>query len=280
MKVVESINEIKEYITKWKREGLKIGFVPTMGYLHEGHESLIKRAVSENERVVVSVFVNPIQFGQNEDLAQYPRDLKRDSELCEKNGVAIVFHPKTEEMYPEGFSTRVKLSGVTEGLCGKSRPGHFDGVCTVVLKLFHIVMPDYAYFGQKDAQQLLVIKKMVRELNMPIHVVGCPIIREKDGLAKSSRNTYLSEEQRQDATILYHSLIAAKERIKQGEYDAKIIKKTITEKIGTCCSATIDYIEIVDLDELRPLEQLKEGKTLIALAVYIGNVRLIDNMIW
>ena len=194
MILARTVNEVKAQVREWKSQGLSVGLVPTMGYLHEGHQSLIKRAVAENDRVVVSVFVNPIQFAPNEDLETYPRDLEADCALCESTGAAMVFHPEPEEMYGDDFTTFVDMTGVTKELCGKSRPTHFRGVCTVVNKLFNIAMPDRAYFGQKDAQQLAVIRRMVRNLNMNLEVVGCPIIREADGLAKSSRNTYLSPE--------------------------------------------------------------------------------------
>ena len=211
MQIVKTIDEVRSVVKQWKREGLSVGLVPTMGFLHEGHKSLIERAVKENDRVVVSDFVNPTQFGPNEDLASYPRDLDRDAKLCEDAGAALLFNPEPEEMYYEDRTTSVNMEGLTKELCGKSRPIHFSGVCTVVSKLFHIVTPDRAYFGQKDAQQLAVIKRMVRDLNFDIEIVGCPIIREEDGLAKSSRNTYLSEEERKAAVILNQSLKVGKE---------------------------------------------------------------------
>lgn len=199
MELTGSVNEVRKQVKEWRRQGLTVGLVPTMGYLHEGHKSLIDRAVAENDRVVVSDFVNPIQFGVNEDLSTYPRDIEADKKLCEAAGADLIFHPEPEEMYAPDFSTFVETEHVSAGLCGKSRPTHFRGVCTVVSKLFHIVMPDRAYFGQKDAQQLAVIRRMARDLNMDIQIVGCPIIREADGLAKSSRNTYLNQEERQAA---------------------------------------------------------------------------------
>ena len=201
MKVVSTIKEVREIVKAWKAEGKSVGFVPTMGYLHEGHESLIKRAVAENDVAVVSIFVNPMQFGPTEDLASYPRDLEADSKLCEAAGAKLIFHPEPEEMYHDGFCSFVDMNGLTNALCGLSRPVHFRGVCTVVSKLFNIVKPDRAYFGEKDAQQLAVIKRMVDDLNMDIEIIGCPIIREADGLAKSSRNTYLSEETRKKEVI-------------------------------------------------------------------------------
>ena len=196
MEITGSIQNVRETVKKWRQQGLSVGFVPTMGYLHEGHKSLIVKAVSDNDKVVVSDFVNPIQFGANEDLSTYPRDIELDKKLCEAAGADLIFHPQPDEMYASDFSTYVEAQNVSRELCGRTRPTHFRGVCTVVCKLFHIVMPDRAYFGQKDAQQLAVIRRMVRDLNMDIEIVGCPIVREADGLAKSSRNTYLNEEER------------------------------------------------------------------------------------
>ena len=220
MNIVETVAEVREQVRQWRAEGLTVGLVPTMGYLHEGHRSLIDKAVEQNDRVVVSVFVNPIQFAPNEDLATYPRDLERDSTLCEDAGADLIFHPEKENMYFDDFCTFVDMDGLTRGLCGKTRPTHFRGVCTVVSKLFNIVQPDRAYFGQKDAQQLAVIRRMVRDLNFDLEIVGCPIIREEDGLAKSSRNTYLSKEERQAATILHKGLQKGEELIRGGVTDA------------------------------------------------------------
>ena len=219
MKLVKTINEVKEFVRAWKKEGLSIGLVPTMGYLHEGHKSLIDRAVAENDRVIVSDFVNPIQFGPNEDLASYPRDINADMAICEKAGADVLFNPEVSEMYADNFTSFVDTTGVTEELCGKSRPIHFRGVCTVVNKLFNIAEADRAYFGQKDAQQLAVVRRMVRDLNMNIEIIGCPIIREDDGLAKSSRNTYLSPEERKAALILSQAIFAGERMIKDGEKD-------------------------------------------------------------
>ena len=270
MNISGSINEVRQIVKKWRKEGLTVGLVPTMGYLHEGHKSLIDKAVKENDRVVVSVFVNPIQFGPTEDLASYPRDLERDAKLCEEAGANLIFHPEKEEMYFDDFSSFVEVQGVSKGLCGKSRPIHFRGVCTVVTKLFNIVKPDRAYFGQKDAQQLAVVKRMVRDLNMDIEIVGCPIIREEDGLAKSSRNTYLSAEERKAAVILSKSLKLGKE--------AKIID-IITNNINTEKLAKIDYVEIVDPLSIENIDKI-ENSALVAMAVYIGKTRLIDNFIY
>ena len=276
MRVVEGIDEVRSTVKRWKAQGLKVGFVPTMGYLHEGHESLIKKASKENDRVVVSIFVNPIQFGPKEDLASYPRDLKRDSKICENAGANLIFHPENEEMYFEDFSTFVDMEGLTNGLCGKSRPIHFRGVCTVVSKLFNIVVPDRAYFGEKDAQQLAIIKRMVRDLNIDIEIVGCPIVREEDGLAKSSRNTYLSEEERAAATILNKSLMIGKEEIQDGERNSARIIKIIENSIKTEKLAKIDYVEIVDSASLERVEEINKS-VLVAIAVFVGKTRLIDN---
>lgn len=278
MKIVETIKEVREQVKEWKKQGLSVGLVPTMGYLHEGHKSLIDRAVAENDKVVVSVFVNPMQFGPTEDLESYPRDMERDVTLCENAGAALVFHPEPSEMYEDDFSSFVDMNTLTGGLCGKTRPIHFRGVCTVVAKLFNIVTPDRAYFGQKDAQQLAVIRHMVSDLSFGIEIVGCPIIREKDGLAKSSRNTYLSAEERNAALILSHSLKEGKALVEAGEKDAAKIKKVITDKINTEPLAKIDYVEVVDWKTLEPVSTI-DAPILTAIAVYIGKTRLIDNFI-
>lgn len=279
MKIVQTVEEVRAQVKEWRQAGLTVGLVPTMGYLHEGHKSLIDRAVKENDRVVVSVFVNPMQFGPTEDLASYPRDLDRDAALCEGAGAALIFHPEPENMYSPDFSSFIDMNTLTKGLCGKTRPIHFRGVCTVVGKLFNIVQPDKAYFGQKDAQQLAVIRHMVNDLNFNLEVVGCPIIREEDGLAKSSRNTYLNPEERQAALILSKSLNRGQELIEAGEKDAAVIKKAITEMIETEPLAKIDYVELVDWNTLEPVEKI-EGPVLNAIAVYIGKTRLIDNHIY
>lgn len=276
MITVSTIKELREYTKKWRREGLSIGLVPTMGYLHEGHRSLIDKAVKENDRIVVSIFVNPTQFGPNEDLSTYPRDIDRDKELCEKAGASIVFNPEPSEMYFNNASTYVDVENLTKGLCGAKRPGHFKGVCTIVSKLLNIVNPDKAYFGEKDAQQLAVIRRMVRDLNFDIEIIGCPIIREKDGLAKSSRNAYLSREERAAATILNKSLMEGKELLENGEISAEVIKSKIKSEIDSELLAKIDYIEIVDKYTLEPVRNIKSS-ILISIAVFIGNTRLIDN---
>lgn len=276
MQIIKSIEELRPIIKGWRKEGLRVGLVPTMGYLHDGHKSLIVKAVSENDRVVVSDFVNPTQFGVGEDLASYPRDIERDAAICEAAGADLIFHPEPEEMYFADNCTFVDMDKLTKGLCGKTRPTHFRGVCTVVSKLFHIVTPDKAYFGQKDAQQLAVIRRMVRDLNFDVQIVGCPIVREADGLAMSSRNTYLSQEERKAALILHKSLMLGKEMAEQGEREATKIKAAIIRKIETEPLARVDYVEIVDLDTLEELERV-EGEALMAMAVYIGKTRLIDN---
>lgn len=279
MKIVRTVDEVRTQVKEWRKEGLSVGLVPTMGYLHEGHKSLIDRAVQENDRAVVSVFVNPMQFGPAEDLASYPRDLQRDAALCEDAGAALIFHPAPENMYSDDFSSFIDMDTLTKGLCGKTRPSHFRGVCTVVGKLFNIVQPDRAYFGQKDAQQLAVIRHMVKDLNFNLEIVGCPIIREADGLAKSSRNTYLNEEERQAALILSKSLECGRELIEAGEKDTAVIKQTISDMIKTEPLAKIDYVEIVDWNTLEPVDTI-EGPVLNAIAVYIGKTRLIDNHIY
>lgn len=278
MKICYTVDDVRKEVKEWKKQGLSVGFVPTMGYLHEGHRSLMEAARKENDKVVVSIFVNPMQFGPTEDLESYPRDLDKDSKLCEGVGVDLIFHPEPEEMYPEGFCSYVDMNGLTTELCGKSRPIHFRGVQTVVLKLFNIVTTDNAYFGQKDAQQLAVVTRMVKDLSVDTKIHGCPIIREEDGLAKSSRNTYLSEVERQAALILSQSLQVGKALIEQGETDATVVKKAISDKIATEPLARIDYVDVVDFDTITPIEQIK-GNTLVAIAVYIGKTRLIDNFI-
>ncbi len=278
-----NIKQTREQVKEWKRQGLRVGLVPTMGYLHEGHQSLMEAAKKDNDKVAVSVFVNPIQFGPNEDFASYPRDFEKDTALCEKAGVDLIFHPKAEEMYDGDFCTYVDMDGLTKELCGKSRPTHFRGVQTVVSKLFHIIPADRAYFGQKDAQQLAVIKKMVRDLSMDIEIVGCPIIREADGLAKSSRNTYLNEQERKAALVLSVSLAEGKKMAKNGERDAAKIKDCIKRVIEQERLAQIDYVEIVDFANITPvanLDEAKGGEILCAIAVFIGKTRLIDNFIF
>lgn len=279
MKIVETIKTVRETVKEWRKEGLSVGLVPTMGYLHEGHESLIRQSVKDNDRTIVSIFVNPMQFGENEDLDTYPRDLERDSYVCEAAGADLIFHPSVEEMYPPQFFTYTDMQIITDGLCGSDRPGHFRGVCTVVGKLFHIATPDRAYFGQKDAQQLAVIKKMVRDLNFDLEVVGCPIIRESDGLAKSSRNTYLSKEEREQAVVLHQALEYAKDAIAAGERNVQNLKSQMIQMIEAKPLAEIDYVEFVDGQQLQPADTV-EKPMLVALAVRFGKTRLIDNFFY
>ncbi len=278
MKVVNTIDEVRAEVKAWKREGMKIGLVPTMGYLHEGHQSLMKAAVKDCDKVVVSVFVNPMQFGPGEDLESYPRDMERDTEVCREAGVDLIFHPEPSEMYHEDFSSFVDMNTLTDNLCGKTRPIHFRGVLTVVSKLFHIVMPDKAYFGQKDAQQLAVIRHMVSDMNEDIEIVGCPIIREPDGLAKSSRNTYLSPEERKAALCLSRAVFAGQDMVKKGEKDAIKVRAAMVKIIEEEPLAKIDYVQLVDFKTLTDIDTVC-APMLAAMAVYIGKTRLIDNFI-
>ncbi len=278
IKLTGSVSQVRKQVKEWKKQGLSVGLVPTMGYLHDGHKSLIDRAVKENDRVVVSIFVNPIQFAPNEDLESYPRDIEKDTALCSSAGASLIFNPAPEEMYPNGFSTSVVMSGLTKELCGKTRPTHFGGVCTVVSKLFNIVAPDRAYFGEKDAQQLAIIKRMVQDLNFDIEIKGCPIVREADGLAKSSRNTYLSAEERQAALVLSRSIALGKKMVENGERDANAVIEAMTKCISAEPLAKIDYVSVVDALSITPLEKYS-GYVLTAIAVYIGKTRLIDNFI-
>ena len=275
MQVTKTVEETRKQIKAWKKEGKTVGLVPTMGFLHEGHASLIKKCREQNDIVVVSDFVNPTQFGPTEDLEAYPRDFERDSRLCESLGADLIFCPEPSEMYhdPHAF---VSIDTLSETLCGKTRPIHFKGVCTVVSKLFHIVAPDKAYFGQKDAQQLAIIRKMVEDLNFDIEIVGCPIIREEDGLARSSRNTYLSPEERKAALVLSRSIFLGKKMVEQGEKDCRKIKEAMTAEIEKEPLAKIDYVKIVDLSTMQQVETTEHG-VLAAIAVYIGKTRLIDN---
>ena len=279
MKIVGTVKEVREQVKEWKKQGLSVGLVPTMGYLHEGHKSLMEAARKDNDKVVVSIFVNPMQFGPTEDLATYPRDLDHDAALCESVGVDLIFHPEAEEMYEKDFCSFVDMTGLTEGLCGKTRPIHFRGVCTVVNKLFNIVTPDHAYFGQKDGQQLAVIKRMVRDLNMDIEIVGCPIVREEDGLAKSSRNTYLSKDERKAALILSKAVKLGEDMAKAGEKDTDKIVSEMIKLIETEPMAKIDYVQAVDAVSVKPVKEMT-APVLVAMAVYIGKTRLIDNFIY
>lgn len=279
MNIVKTISEVRNEVKNWRKQGLSAGLVPTMGYLHEGHKSLIDRACKENDKVVVSVFVNPTQFGPGEDLATYPRDIQRDAALCEDAGAALIFNPEPEEMYFDDFHTYVTMESLSDELCGKTRPIHFRGVCTVVSKLFHIVAPDRAYFGQKDAQQLAIIKRMVRDLNFDIEIVGCPIVREADGLAKSSRNTYLNPEERKAALVLSKAVGLGQELIQKGERNADVIVEKMKQLIEEEPLAKIDYVQAVDAISIQPVAEIK-GTVLVAMAVYIGKTRLIDNFIY
>ena len=271
-----SVQETREVIGNWKKRGFSVGLVPTMGYLHPGHITLIERARKENDMVVVSIFVNPIQFGPNEDLDKYPRDMAHDREVCEKAGAELIFAPEPSEMYPSENLVFVDIKELGNGLCGAKRPGHFRGVCTVVSKLFNIVLPDRAYFGEKDAQQLAIIRRMVKDLNFGTEIVSCPIVREPDGLAMSSRNLYLSPEERKAALSLSRSLSAAKELMRKGEKDAVKIREAIVAGISAEPLVKIDYAEIVDSADLSPVEKI-EKPVLAAAAVYFGKTRLIDN---
>lgn len=274
MEIITTIENIRSIVNHWKDKGYSIGFVPTMGYLHDGHAALIDQARKDNDKVIVSIFVNPTQFGENEDLNSYPRDINRDKSLCEAHKADIIFAPTSDEMYHDrkAFVNIVELS---DTLCGISRPIHFKGVCTVVAKLFNIIQPTNAYFGEKDAQQLAIIRKMVYDLNFPVNIIGVPIVRESDGLAKSSRNTYLSSEERKAATILYKAIQMGKQTIKRGASADSIIN-TMTEIINTEPLAKIDYVSVVDANTMQPVHEIT-SPVLVAIAVYIGSTRLIDN---
>jgi pantoate--beta-alanine ligase len=278
MKIIKNIHEMQETAESIRRSGKIIGFVPTMGYLHDGHVSLIRIARKRADSVVVSIFVNPAQFGPNEDFKNYPRDFKRDEKLAQEAGADIIFYPSKENIYPGGYRTYVSVEKITEVLCGSSRPGHFRGVTTVCAKLFNIVKPHFAVFGQKDAQQIVVIRRMVADLNLELEIVAGPIIREKDGLAMSSRNTYLSHEERRDALSIYQSLHRVKSMIDQGERDTGTLIHAMQERIQTEEHTRIDYIRIVNPDTLEDLERIHK-KALVALAVFVGKTRLIDNLL-
>mgnify|MGYP001554714250 CR=1 FL=1 len=278
MKVFETVKEMQKYAIKQKSKGKSIGFVPTMGALHDGHFSLVKAGVKKCDITFASIFVNPTQFAPGEDLDKYPRTLEQDKKKLKKLGVNALFLPSNEIMYEPGYNTWVEITGLTAKLCGKSRPSHFKGVTTVVSKLFNICLPDYAFFGQKDYQQCVVIKRMIRDLNFPVKIKVCPIVREKDGLAMSSRNKYLNEEQREQALVLYKSLNRAKEIINSGEKQVKKIISEMKSIIKTASGAKIDYMEIIDAHTLEAVTTV-ERDVAIALAVYIGKTRLIDNII-
>lgn len=278
MKLIDSISRMATLVKILKKEGKSIGFVPTMGYLHEGHMSLVKAAKKHTDVVVLSIFVNPLQFGPKEDFKKYPRDIKRDEALAGDAGVDIIFCPPVSEIYPEGYATYVNVENFTDKLCGVSRPGHFKGVATVVAKLLNIVKPDVAYFGQKDAQQVIVIKKMAKDLNMDIEIKAMPIIRETDGLAMSSRNIYLSEAERREALVLSRSLEKASALIAAGERDSGEIVKAMKELVSQKPMVNIDYVSIVDTKDLKDVP-IVSGETLVAIAAFVGPTRLIDNII-
>lgn len=277
MIVAETAKQVRTEVSDWKKKGFTVGLVPTMGALHEGHASLVKAAAETCDKVIASVFVNPTQFSESEDLESYPRNFERDCEILEQNGCDLVFHPGVEEMYPQGFATYVELrSDMTRQLCGKSRPEHFQGVCTVVSKLFNIASPDKAFFGEKDAQQLAVIRRMSRDMSYGIEIVGCPTVREEDGLAKSSRNSYLDKAERKAAAVIRKAMDEAENMLSENIVDVKALKDRMREIIDSEPLARIDYIEIVDGGTLMPVDTAGAG-ILVALAVYIGNTRLIDN---
>jgi pantoate--beta-alanine ligase len=278
MEIVNKIDEL--FVTRdgIRSRGGRLGLVPTMGALHEGHLSLIRAAKAKSDVVAASIFVNPTQFGRNEDFSRYPRDLEKDLALLERDGVDLVFVPSVEEMYPQQSVTWVTVEGLSDRLCGKSRPGHFRGVATVVAKLFNIVEPDIAFFGQKDAAQVAIIRRMVRDLNMPVAIEACPIVRERDGLALSSRNAYLSPEQRQDALVLFRSLSRVRELFADGERNPAILMKAAKNVLSGSTGVRLDYFEIVDPDELTPLATI-DGPALVAVAAFVGNTRLIDNIV-
>ena len=274
MQVTTTVEETRKLVKNWKKEGKTIGLVPTMGFLHEGHAALIDQARKNNDKVIVSIFVNPIQFGENEDLSTYPRDINSDKKLCESHGVDLIFAPNPEEMYQDKKAF-VNIADLSDTLCGIRRPIHFKGVCTVVAKFFNIIQPTNAYFGEKDAQQLAIIRKMVFDLNFPVNIIGVPIVREKDGLAKSSRNTYLSSEERKAATILYKAIQLGKQTTQYG-CSTKCIIDTMTDTIQTEPLAKIDYISVVDAKTMQPVQEVT-APVLVAMAIYIGPTRLIDN---
>lgn len=279
MKIFKTVNETKSFLKDQRKLGKSIGLVPTMGFLHDGHIALVRRSVEDNDITVVSIFVNPAQFGPNEDFDSYPRDFNRDIDILEKNDVDCVFAPDVNEMYPNGFSTKVSVGKLTDYLCGAKRPGHFDGVATVVTKLLNIANPDKAYFGMKDYQQLKVIQRLARDLNLDVEIIGVPIVRESDGLAMSSRNVYLTSAQRQSALSLVRSFDIVQKMLDKGERSAKNIKKAVYDYISGFEHTSADYVEIVDKETLEPLETIRED-FLVALAVYVGKARLIDNKLF
>ncbi len=278
MKICHAIDEMRAARLAARDEGKTVGLVPTMGALHEGHLSLVRMAKAQCDWVVVSIFINPLQFGPNEDLANYPRDFDRDRDLLEQEGVDFIFAPSVEKMYPPGAVTYVTVEGLSDKLCGRSRPGHFRGVTTVVAKLFHIVEPDRAFFGQKDAAQSTIIRRMVRDLNMPVQIVVGAIVREADGLAMSSRNAYLDATQRKSALVLSRSLKALQERFDHGERNVRTLIEAGKRVFAADPSVRLDYLEIVDPETLDPVHDLSHG-ALVAVAAFVGNARLIDNIV-
>lgn len=279
MQTTKEWKETRAQIKAWKKSGYSIGFVPTMGYLHEGHQSLIRQSVQENDKTVVSIFVNPIQFAPTEDLSKYPKDVDADTRLCKNTGVDLLFCPNTEEMYMRDFCTFIDMDGLTKELCGKSRPMHFRGVCTIVAKLLNIITPDRAYFGKKDAQQLAAIKRMVRDLNMDVQIIGCAIVREADGLAKSSRNVYLNPEERKAALVLNKAVSEGERLAQSGERNVARMTTAMKKIITAEPLAKIDYIEIVDYHSIEKVNTIT-GPVLAAIAVFVGNTRLIDHFIF
>lgn len=278
MTVIESVSEMREFIVQAKQQGKKVGLIPTMGALHEGHLALMGEAKSSSDIVVVSIFVNPTQFGPNEDYDAYPRTWQSDIDACQKMGVDVVFRPPVAEMYPQDWGTWVSVDKITEKLCGQTRPGHFRGVATVVMKLFNIVQPDKAFFGQKDAQQVVVLMKMVRDLNMNVEITVVPIVRDSDGLAKSSRNIYLTPEQRAAASVLNRSLLFAREIVIQGQRECRLICSEVQNRIVEEPLASVEYVAMYSFPELQEITQVS-GKVLLAVAVRFGATRLIDNII-
>lgn len=276
MEIVSAISELRKQISEWKKAGYSVGLCPTMGYLHEGHASLMRNSVMRCDKTVASVFVNPIQFGPNEDLSTYPRDFERDCKVLENEGVDLVFHPEDSEMYKENFCTYVDITTLSDTLCGASRPVHFRGVCTVITKLLNTVKPDKIFFGQKDAQQLAIIRRMVRDLNFDVDVVGCPIVREADGLAKSSRNSYLSEDEHRAALVLSRTIRLGQDLVAEGERNSKALLDAMKENLRKEPMADVEYVEVVDGLEMQPVSTFKDGD-LVAMAVRIGSTRLIDN---
>ncbi|WP_246942133.1 pantoate--beta-alanine ligase [Bacillus pinisoli] len=277
MEIITSVKDMQNKVMSLKNQGKTIGFVPTMGFLHEGHLTLVENAREKSDYVAMSIFVNPLQFGPNEDFERYPRDIKRDEQLARQAGVDLLFYPSVEEMYKHNRTFKLSVENKVDILCGSKRPGHFDGVATVLIKLFNIVQPTYAYFGMKDAQQVAVVSSLIDEYNFPIELIPVETVREKDGLAKSSRNVYLTDEERKQAVVIYQSLQLARELIEKGETNPEVVQAAMEEYIKSHSSAVIDYVEIYSFPDLKTLTTLS-GLVLIAVAIRFTNVRLIDNM--